>query len=80
MDLYTIDLSPYIAKIMNQTINAWHNEYSCSPIKIAKRQIKAVVLLVVEILDREYIQLWTFAYVRLLNRPYENEVASNEHN
>ena len=26
------------------------------------------------------IQLWTFAYIRLLNRPYENEVTSKEHN
>ena len=26
------------------------------------------------------IQLWTFAYVQLLNRPYENEVTLNEHN
>ena len=26
------------------------------------------------------IQLWTFAYIRLLNRPYENEVTLNEHN
>ena len=24
------------------------------------------------------IQLWTFAYVRLLNKPYENEVALRE--
>ena len=24
------------------------------------------------------IQLWTFAYVRLLNKPYENEVALSE--
>ena len=27
-----------------------------------------------------YLQLWTFAYVQLLNRPYENEVTLNEHN
>ena len=26
------------------------------------------------------VQLWTFAYVRLLDRPYENEVTLNEHN
>ena len=26
------------------------------------------------------LQLWTFAHVRLLNRPYENEVTSKEHN
>ena len=25
-------------------------------------------------LDFPYVQLWTFAYVRLLNKPYENEV------
>ena len=25
------------------------------------------------------IQLWTFAYKRLLNRPYENEVTLKEH-
>ena len=27
-----------------------------------------------------YVQLWTFAYVWLLNSPYENEVTSKEHN
>ena len=26
------------------------------------------------------IQLWKFAYIRLLNRPYENEVTSKGHN
>ena len=30
--------------------------------------------------QKSCIQLWTFAYIRLLNRPYENEVTSKEHN
>ena len=32
------------------------------------------------ILRRSDIQLWTFAYIRLLNKPYENEVILREQN
>ena len=29
----------------------------------------------IKIFSEKYIQSWTFAYIRLLNKPYENEVA-----
>ena len=36
--------------------------------------IKACLESKLEINQKEILQLWTFAYVRLLNKPYENQV------
>ena len=86
MDLYTTDLSPYIAKIMNQTINVWHNKHTCSPIKIAKLQIKAVVILLVELLNIKFLHIkmisnlqtklniWNIYFVKLNIDRYINRI------
>ena len=52
----------------------------CQVIKLAHCHSEIRIYSNCPFLAKINLQLWIFAYVWLLNRPYENEVTSNKHN